>query len=72
MEFKDITPEQKEQARACTTTEELLALAKKEGYELSDEELDAVSGGGFWDIKEHDFLPKDDYYCNRFPCINYG
>ena len=53
MEFKDLTPEQQEKARACKTAEELLALAKAEGYELTDEELEAVSGGGAWDTIEH-------------------
>ena len=45
MEFKDLTPEQQAKARACKTPEELLALAKAEGYELSDEDLEMVSGG---------------------------
>ena len=35
-------------ARACKTPEDVLALAKEEGYELSDEELRSVSGGGAW------------------------
>ena len=45
MNFDDLTPEQKEKAKACKTPEEILALAREEGYELSDEELEAVSGG---------------------------
>ena len=50
MKFDDLTDEQKEKARACKTPEDNLALAKDEGYELSDEELEAVSGGwGCWD-----------------------
>ena len=49
MEFKDLTPEQQAKARACKTPEELLALAKAEGYELSDEELEAVAGGMSWE-----------------------
>ena len=45
MEFNDLTDEQKAKAKACKTPEEILALAKDEGYELSDDELEAVSGG---------------------------
>ena len=44
----DISPELKEKARACKTPDEMLALAKKEGYKLSDEEMEAVSGGKSW------------------------
>jgi hypothetical protein len=49
MDFKDLTPEQQEKVRACETTEEVLALAKEEGYELTDEDLDGISGG--WECK---------------------
>lgn len=48
MTFNDLTPEQQEKARACKTAEDILALAKSEGYELSDEELESVSGGINW------------------------
>jgi hypothetical protein len=47
MDFKDLSPELQEKARACTSPEELLALAKKEGLKLSEAELEAVSGGGW-------------------------
>ena len=53
MNYHDLTPEQKEKARARKTPEDILALAKEEGYELSDEELGAVSGGGFWDCDDN-------------------
>ena len=49
MNFEDLTPEQLEKAKACKTPEDFLALAKEEGYELSDEELAAVNGGINWD-----------------------
>ena len=50
MDFEslDIAPELREKAKACETPEELLALAKREGYKLSDAEMEAVSGGR-WD-----------------------
>ena len=48
MKFEDLTPEQQEKAKACKTPEDILALAKAGGYELSDEELKAVSGGEEW------------------------
>ena len=49
MNYHDLTPEQMEKARACKTPEDILALAKEEGYELSEDELEAVSGGLDWE-----------------------
>ena len=46
MDFDDLTPELREKAKACKTPEEMLALAKEEGFELSETELNALSGGG--------------------------
>ena len=43
--FDDLTEEQKEKALACKTPEELFELAKSEGIELGEEELDAINGG---------------------------
>ena len=50
MDFENlgISPELREKAKACTSPEELLALAKSEGYRLSDAEMEAVAGGGTW------------------------
>ena len=48
MDFNDLSPELREKAQACTSPEELLALAKQEGYKLSEDELSAVSGGKAW------------------------
>jgi|GEM_PF-2693870 len=51
MNFDDakdkLTPEQIERAKGCGSPEELLALSKELCYELTDEELEAVSGGGW-------------------------
>ena len=40
-----VTDEQKKKIEAAQSPEELLALAKESGYELSQEQLQAVSGG---------------------------
>lgn len=45
MKLEDLTPEQQEKARACKTREDIVAFAKEIGYELSEDELTAVSGG---------------------------
>ena len=58
MEFSDLTPEQKERAKACETPEDMLALAQEEGYELSDEEMQNVSGGVNWGS------------CDNYVCAN--
>ena len=47
MDLKDLSPELQEKAKACKTAEELKALAQENGFEISEEELDAVSGGMF-------------------------
>ena len=52
MNIEDFTPEQQEKARACKSAEELLALAKQEGYELSDEELTSIAGGLSWECED--------------------
>ncbi len=48
MDFKDLSPELRKKARACSTPEELLELAREEGYELDDAQLDGIAGGD-WD-----------------------
>lgn len=49
MEHESISPELQEKAKACKTAEDILELAKDEGYELSDDELESISGGG-WEL----------------------
>ena len=48
MNIENLTPQQKEKAKACKMPEELLALAKKEGIDLTDKQLESVSGGADW------------------------
>ena len=43
--LESLTAEQIEKVKHCKNSEELLKLAKEEGVQLSDEQLDAVSGG---------------------------
>ena len=43
--LKGLTPEQVARAKDCKNCDELLALAKQEGIELTDDQLEAVSGG---------------------------
>ena len=45
MNYEDLTPEQQEKAKACKSIDELIELAKTEGVELSDEQVEAISGG---------------------------
>ena len=43
--LKGLSEEQIKKVEACKNAEEILALAKEEGVTLSDEQLEAVSGG---------------------------
>ena len=48
MHFEDSKdPELQERLKNCKTTDELVKLAKEEGMELSDEQLDSVAGGAW-------------------------
>ena len=48
MNLDGLSPELQGKLCQCQTPEEVLALAREEGYVLSDDELEAVSGG--WSI----------------------
>jgi len=54
-----LTDEQKKKVEAAQSPEELLAIAKEAGYELSPEQLESISGGndGCWDCMS---LPCND------------
>ena len=43
--LKGLTEEQIEKLKECKNQEEILKLAKEEGVELTDEQLEAISGG---------------------------
>ena len=65
--LKGLTKEQIEKVKACKNHEELLALAKEEGIELTSEQLTAISGGGACSVASDigDFL-------NPFDCPECG
>jgi len=43
-----LTDEQKKKVIAAKSPEELLAVAKESGYEMTQSQLDAIAGGGVW------------------------
>ena len=49
-----LTDEQKKKVEAAKSSEELLAIAKEYGHELTPEQLEAISGGSFWCLSECD------------------
>lgn len=64
MDFDDLkSPELQERAKACKTPEEFLALVQKEGVDLSNDELKAISGGDSWDW---------DSECDDYVCLTHG
>lgn len=46
--FDELTPEQMEKARTCKSSDELVKLAASEGVELTDDQLEAISGGSWY------------------------
>ncbi len=48
MDLSKISPELKARLLECTSPEELADLAKEEGIELTDEQLESVAGGTDW------------------------
>ena len=46
MDFKDLTKEQIEEAKACKTTEERINFLKEHNISLPDSYLEKISGGG--------------------------
>jgi len=74
--LKGLTKEQRKKAMSTTSHEELLELAKEEGIELTNEQLEVISGGGICsagyqvtcpkcDSLDVDELPDGRYKCNK-------
>lgn len=74
--LKGLSKEQIERVNACRSQEELLALAREQGIELTDEQLDAINGGACGSNKLS--CPKCgyNYYAqnapNRYACLKCG
>ena len=61
--LKGLTEEQIAKAKTCKSQEEMLTLAKEEGVELNEEQLEAVNGGGCFDVPDI-FCPR----CHKESC----
>ena len=59
--LRKLTDEQKTVLETAKTPEELLAVAKETGYELTPDELEAVSGG--WECA---------IVCHKYKCYDLG
>ena len=79
--LKGLTEEQIAKAKACKNGDELLALAKAEGVELSNEQLEAISGGGCFSSSKCPNCGSKDYRklpryqvsgCSTYQCNECG
>ena len=57
MLVEGLIPEEQAKLDACKTPEEMLALAKEVGYELSEDELEAISGGLYDEKYKEQYCP---------------
>ena len=48
MDFDNLSPELREEAKKCKSPEDFLELAKREGIQLNNEQLEVISAGGGW------------------------
>ena len=46
--YDSLSDDLKAKVTSCKTADELMELAKNEGIELTDDQLDAISGGINW------------------------
>ena len=80
MNVKDLkNPELQKRLQGAKTPEEILALAKEEGYELTDNELEQISGGAWSAADQAPTCPycgQTDVFCYSEPGLgpgmNYG
>jgi len=60
--FSANSPTSRKKALAAKSPEELLAVAKESGYEMTQSQLDAIAGGGFW-CSDNPEPCDEDYPC---------
>ena len=72
MKFEDMkSPEFQSKLQEVKSVEELVSLAKEEGVELTDQQIERISGGGVWNHpskcprcgSEHIYHYAARYYC---------
>lgn len=68
MNYDDLAPDQMEKAKACKTVDELLELARSEGIELSDAELEGIASGLSWGDGNCSLLEED---CSNHCYVDY-
>lgn len=61
MNINELTKEQRAKLEECETPESLLAFAKSEGLELSDEQLNQIAGG--WGDDDEKPAPQPEWKC---------
>ena len=59
MNLDSLTEEQKEKFSNCKTLDEMLEQAQEEGFELTEEQLDDIAGGGWSAFCDDYTLPCD-------------
>lgn len=77
--LKGLTQEQIAKLKECRSGEEALRLAKDQGVELTDEQLEAVSGGALCapacpncGTKEHVYKGTEEPNLNKYVCTKCG
>ena len=69
MDFDDLKdPELQEKLKAAESFEQLVALTKAGGFEMSDAQLEAVAGGGWgecWNDQMCSLVCEGDCPCNN-------
>lgn len=55
-----LTDEQRQKIESAQSPEELLAIAKETGYELSSDQMEAIAGGDDWRCPKASECPQ---YC---------